>query len=78
MLFAKEKQFFYSYIRNLYVHFTFIQLPKTDPLYEEIITYSSSVGCHCNAAGYFIGMPGPNGGDGGDYYCDANFVGGQW
>merc|ERR1711915_1012782 len=38
----------------------------------------SNVGCHCNAAGYFIGMPGPGGGDGGDYYCDANFVGGQW
>ena len=37
-----------------------------------------SVGCHCNAAGYFIGMPGPGGGEGGDYYCDANFVGGQW
>jgi len=38
----------------------------------------SRVGCHCNAAGYFIDMPGPGGGDGGDYYCDANFVGGQW
>merc|ERR1711872_253064 len=38
----------------------------------------SNVGCHCNAAGYFIGMPGPGGGEGGDYYCDANFVGGQW
>ena len=40
--------------------------------------YLCSVGCHCNAAGYFIDMPGPNGGEGGDYYCDANFVGGQW
>merc|ERR1712228_856437 len=38
----------------------------------------SQVGCHCNAAGYFIQMPGhggdqnPNPGGGGDYYCDAN------
>jgi len=38
----------------------------------------SNVGCHCNAAGYFINMPGPGPGDGGDWYCDANFVGGQW
>jgi len=38
----------------------------------------SNVPCHCNAAAYFVSMPGPGGGDGGDYYCDANFVGGQW
>merc|ERR1719305_1052370 len=38
----------------------------------------SNVGCHCNAAGYFIGMPGAGPGEGGDWYCDANFVGGQW
>jgi len=38
----------------------------------------SNVGCHCNAAGYFINMPGPGPGEGGDWYCDANFVGGQW
>jgi len=31
----------------------------------------SNVGCHCNAAAYFINMPGNNAGDG-DYYCDAN------
>merc|ERR1719347_2195517 len=51
------------------------------PLNEMHFSYTldlSNVGCHCNAAGYFIGMPGPGGGDGGDYYCDANFVGGQW
>jgi len=51
------------------------------PLMDMHFAYNvdlSNVGCHCNAAGYFIGMPGPNGGDGGDYYCDANFVGGQW
>jgi len=38
----------------------------------------SNVGCHCNAAGYFIDMPGPGAGDGGDWYCDANFVNNQW
>merc|ERR1719383_716267 len=51
------------------------------PLKNQHFAYTidlSNVGCHCNAAGYFIGMPGANGGEGGDYYCDANFVGGQW
>ena len=43
-----------------------------------ILFYLSSVGCHCNAAGYFIDMPGPGAGDGGDWYCDANFVNNQW
>jgi len=38
----------------------------------------SNVGCKCNAAGYFIGMPAPSPGDGGDWYCDANFVNNQW
>merc|ERR1739838_188762 len=37
----------------------------------------SGVPCHCNAAGYFIKMPSNQGpGGGGDYYCDANYVGG--
>ena len=38
----------------------------------------SGVGCHCNANGYFVGMPAPSAGDLGDFYCDANFVGGNW
>merc|ERR1712223_1290993 len=44
----------------------------------------SRVGCHCNAAAYFIQMPGynsgqsPEPGEGGDYYCDANKVGGNY
>merc|ERR1712234_74969 len=38
----------------------------------------SNVGCHCNAAAYFIQMPGDHGGDGGDYYCDANNGNGIW
>lgn len=44
----------------------------------------SAAGCSCNAALYLISMPGkdqggsPSGGDGGDYYCDANKVNGQW
>merc|ERR1711909_86846 len=37
----------------------------------------SNVGCHCNAAAYFINMPGNNPGDG-DYYCDANFGNNIW
>jgi len=44
----------------------------------------SNVGCHCNAAFYFVQMPGydssqnPTAGPGGDYYCDANFVNQNW
>ena len=44
----------------------------------------SNVGCHCNAAAYFIQMPGynsgqqPDPGQGGDYYCDANFGNNIW
>merc|ERR1712071_100350 len=51
------------------------------PLMDMHFAYNidlSNVGCLCNAAGYFIGMPGPTGGEGGDWHCDANFVGGQW
>merc|ERR1719398_630569 len=50
------------------------------PLNEMHFSYQldlSRVGCHCNAAAYFIDMPGPGAGEGGDWYCDANFVGGQ-
>merc|ERR1712071_308489 len=45
------------------------------PLMDMHFAYNidlSNVGCHCNAAGYFIGMPGPTGGEGGDWYCDTN------
>mmetsp|Transcript_11269 Transcript_11269/g.7803 ORF Transcript_11269/g.7803 Transcript_11269/m.7803 type:complete len:113 (+) Transcript_11269:253-591(+) len=44
----------------------------------------SSVGCSCNAAFYMVTMPGytswgsPDPSAGGDYYCDANQVGGVW
>merc|ERR1712131_558880 len=46
------------------------------PLNNKVFSYSvdvSNVGCHCNAAAYFIDMPGNNAGSGGgDWYCDAN------
>lgn len=44
----------------------------------------SNVGCACNSALFFTGMPGYNAqgeyekGGLGTYYCDANFVGGVW
>mgnify|MGYP003695146441 FL=1 len=44
----------------------------------------SQAGCGCNAALYLISMPGykqdgsPDPSQGGDYYCDANQVGGVW
>ena len=36
----------------------------------------SRVPCHCNAAAYFNKMPVHSPGEGGDWYCDANYVGG--
>merc|ERR1711892_355311 len=47
---------------------------------DNVFSYSvdvSNVGCSCNAAAYFINMPGNNAGDG-DYYCDANFGNNIW
>jgi len=44
----------------------------------------SQVSCKCNAAMYWVNMPGmdegnnPVPGPGGDYYCDANFVNQNW
>ena len=44
----------------------------------------SQAGCGCNAALYLISMPGyksdgsPDPSQGGDFYCDANQVGGVW
>jgi len=35
----------------------------------------SNVGCHCNAAAYFINMPANA--DTEDFYCDASYVGGS-
>merc|ERR1712117_414036 len=51
------------------------------PLNNKHFAYTldlSNVGCHCNAAAYFINMPGNNPGDGGDYYCDANLGNNIW
>ena len=43
----------------------------------------SGVTCKCNAAMYWVNMPGFEGGspypaEWGIYYCDANFVNGNW
>jgi len=44
----------------------------------------NDVDCACNAAFYMVSSPGKdtngnfNAGPAGDYYCDANNVGGQW
>lgn len=38
----------------------------------------SQVDCHCNAGAYFVQMPANEGGLAGDYYCDANFVNGNF
>merc|ERR1712027_292536 len=50
------------------------------PLNNKHFAYTldlSNVGCYCNAAAYFINMPGNNPGDG-DYYCDANLGNNIW
>merc|ERR1711962_1180951 len=50
------------------------------PLNNKHFAYTldlSNVPCHCNAAAYFVKMPGNNPGDG-DYYCDANLGNNIW
>ena len=50
------------------------------PLANKHFAYTldlSNVPCHCNAAAYFVDMPGNNAGDG-DYYCDANHGNNIW
>jgi len=50
------------------------------PLADKHFAYQldmSNVPCHCNAAAYFVDMPGNNAGDG-DYYCDANHGNNIW
>jgi len=51
------------------------------PLMDKHFSYTldlSNVPCHCNAAGYFSQMPADSIGEWGQWYCDANFVNGQW
>jgi len=59
---------------------------QTD-LANKVFSYDidvSNVGCKCNAAMYFVNMPGfdgnnnPDPAEWGIYYCDANFVNGNW
>jgi len=58
---------------------------QTD-LADQVWSYDidvSNVGCKCNAAMYFVNMPGYENGspypaEWGLYYCDANFVNGNW
>jgi len=56
-------------------------------LYNKVFSYDidvSAVGCKCNAAMYWVNMPGydgngnPDPAEWGIYYCDANFVNGNW
>jgi len=50
------------------------QVPLLDKYFSFTVDLSN-VGCHCNAAAYFINMP--SSADTGDFYCDANYVGGS-
>merc|ERR1711970_1401361 len=56
-------------------------------LYNKVFSYDidvSAVGCKCNAAMYWVNMPGydgngnPDPAEWGIYYCDANFVNENW
>jgi len=52
------------------------QAPLTDKHFSYTVDLSR-VGCGCNAAAYFVSMPGLAS-TGGDYYCDANYGNNQW
>ena len=62
---------------------SFYQMPLLGKRFRYNVDLSQ-VGCNCNGALYAISMPAynsrqqPTPGDGGDYYCDANEVGGTY
>jgi len=62
--------------------FMYWQTPLADNVWSYDIDVSQ-VSCKCNAAMYWVNMPGYENGepypaDWGVYYCDANFVNGNW
>merc|ERR1712131_148366 len=76
-LFGNSRMYFASYATDGFDGNAYWQIP----LNNKVFSYSvdvSNVGCHCNAAAYFIDMPGNNAGGGGDWYCDANFGNSIW
>merc|ERR1712215_540337 len=73
---GNSRMYFASYGADGYDPGAFWQTPLNNKVFSYSIDVSN-VGCHCNAAAYFINMPGNNAGDG-DYYCDANFGNSIW
>merc|ERR1719186_2175658 len=73
---GNSRLYFASRCENGWVGDMYAQLPLNNKHFAYQLDLSN-VGCHCNAAAYFIKMPGNNAGDG-DYYCDANLGNNIW
>merc|ERR1711970_1325357 len=61
---GNSRMYFASYGADDYDPGAFWQTPLNNKVFSYSIDVSN-VGCHCNAAAYFINMPGNNAGDGG-------------
>merc|ERR1712066_30466 len=73
---GNSRLYFASRCENGWVSDMYAQLPLNNKHFAYTLDLSN-VGCHCNAAAYFVKMPGNNAGDG-DYYCDANLGNNIW
>merc|ERR1711974_214481 len=73
---GNSRLYFANRCENGWVGDMYAQLPLNNKHFAYSLDLSN-VGCHCNAAAYFVKMPGNNAGDG-DYYCDANLGNNIW
>ena len=73
---GNSRLYFANRCENGWVGDMYAQIPLNNKHFAYTLDLAN-VPCHCNAAAYFVKMPGNNAGDG-DYYCDANLGNNIW
>jgi len=73
---GNSRLYFANRCENGWVGDMYAQIPLNNKHFAYQLNLAN-VPCHCNAAAYFVKMPGNNAGDG-DYYCDANLGNNIW
>merc|ERR1711899_290506 len=73
---GNSRLYFANRCENGWVGDMYAQIPLNNKHFAYTLNLAN-VPCHCNAAAYFVKMPGNNAGDG-DYYCDANLGNNIW
>merc|ERR1712183_1074579 len=66
---GNSRLYFANRCENGWVGDMYAQIPLNNKHFAYQLNLAN-VPCHCDAAAYFVKMPGNNAGDG-DYYCDA-------